>query len=315
MSVKPAPRDDAMRKAQASAATRLRRDRRPEERVGSRPPYAGLATRVVGFAADAAVVNAIALVVAAVIALCVSFLHLPVPTERLLAAIGGVVWIGWGIGYFVAFWSSSGQTIGDRLMGICVRDADDEAAAIGPTRALLRFVGLWLGAIPLFAGYVPILLEERRRAFHDRLAGTVVVYGEGVRDRPSGAHGSSSASEVTVMTVDDQASFRSAARAVVRATRGFYLLAEAASAAEALDTAEQLSPQLVLMDVRMPDIDGVEATRRLLTQRPGTVVVLVSAGALDRLPPDAADCGAADVLAKQDLGPQALAELWRKHGR
>ncbi|MDO8209507.1 response regulator [Conexibacter sp. CPCC 206217] len=119
--------------------------------------------------------------------------------------------------------------------------------------------------------------------------------------------------DVGVMTVDDQAAFRSAARAVVQATRGFRTLAEAASASEALAALERVTPQLVLMDVRMPGGDGVEATRRLLARRPRTVVILVSSGAPDQLPADAETCGAAAVLAKQDLRPSKLMELWRRH--
>jgi DNA-binding NarL/FixJ family response regulator len=126
-------------------------------------------------------------------------------------------------------------------------------------------------------------------------------------------HEAATEHDVGVMTVDDQPAFRSAARAVVRATRGFRTLAEAASAAEALAALERVTPQLVLMDVRMPGADGIEATRRLLARRPQTVVILVSAGAPEQLPADCGTCGAAAVLAKQDLRPAMLAELWRRH--
>lgn len=121
--------------------------------------------------------------------------------------------------------------------------------------------------------------------------------------------------EVGVLTVDDQASFRSAARAVVGATPGFKTLAEASSAAEALAAAEAVAPELVLMDVRMPGSDGVDATRRLLKRRPDAVVILVSACAPEQLPPDCGSCGAAAVLAKQDLRPRTLTELWQRHGQ
>jgi two-component system invasion response regulator UvrY len=127
-----------------------------------------------------------------------------------------------------------------------------------------------------------------------------------VRERPA-------EQDVGVMTVDDQAAFRSAARAVVNATRGFRTLAEAGSAIEALAAVERVAPQLVLMDVRMPGADGVEATRRLLARRPQTVVILVSAAASEQLPADCGTCGAAAVLPKQDLRPAKLAELWRRY--
>lgn len=123
------------------------------------------------------------------------------------------------------------------------------------------------------------------------------------------------ASEIGVLTVDDQASFRSAARAVVHATEGFCAIAEAASGAEALAVAAELEPELVLMDVWMPEVSGIEATRRLLAHQPDAVVFLVSVDAPEQLPPDSRTCGAAAVLRKEDLRPQLLTALWRRHGR
>ena len=63
-------------------------------------------------------------------------------------------------------------------MRICVRDAHEPPRPLRLGRALLRFGALVLGAIPLFAGYLPVLLDARRRAFHDRVATTVVVHAE-----------------------------------------------------------------------------------------------------------------------------------------
>jgi DNA-binding NarL/FixJ family response regulator len=120
--------------------------------------------------------------------------------------------------------------------------------------------------------------------------------------------------EVGVLTVDDQASFRSAVREVVRATRGFHTLGEASSAAEALALLDAIEPQLVLMDVWMPGADGIEATRSLLRRCPEAVVVLVSVDAPEQLPRASRACGAAAVLRKQDLGPRMLTELWRRYG-
>ena len=117
-----------------------------------------------------------------------------------------------------------------------------------------------------------------------------------------------------MLTVDDQASFRSAAREVVRATSGFRALAEAESGAEAVALAAEIEPELVLMDVWMPEENGIDATRRLLARQPGAVVVLVSVDAPEQLPPTSRTCGAAAVVRKQDLGPRLLADLWRRHG-
>ncbi|TME80505.1 MAG: response regulator transcription factor [Chloroflexi bacterium] len=84
-------------------------------------------------------------------------------------------------------------------------------------------------------------------------------------------------STVRVLTVDDHASFRSTARALVAATEGFEVAGEVATGEEAVAAVERLHPDLVLMDVRLPGIDGYEATRQISRIRPEVVVVLVSA--------------------------------------
>jgi DNA-binding NarL/FixJ family response regulator len=123
------------------------------------------------------------------------------------------------------------------------------------------------------------------------------------------------ATAVAVMVVDDQAAFRRAARALIDATPGFAPVAEAASASEALRCADELGPELVLMDVFMPGTDGFEATRRLTKAHPECVVVLVSTDDLADLAPLAASCGAVAILRKDTLKPSLLRDLWTAHGR
>jgi uncharacterized RDD family membrane protein YckC len=137
--------------------------------------YEGLVTRGIAFAIDAAIIDVVAIVVAGGVALALSVLSVPKDSlDTALIAAGGALFLAWSVGYFVTFWSTTGQTPGSRLMRIRVRSADD-GSVLMPRRAALRFVGLVLAAIPLLAGFLPILFDERRRGLHDMLAGTVVV--------------------------------------------------------------------------------------------------------------------------------------------
>ncbi|HET6870993.1 MAG TPA: response regulator transcription factor, partial [Solirubrobacteraceae bacterium] len=99
---------------------------------------------------------------------------------------------------------------------------------------------------------------------------------DGIQTSSKSASGSDLETTVRVMVVDDQASFRRAARAVIDATPGFAPLRDAASGPEALEYADELQPDLVLMDASMPGMDGFEAARRLTAAHPTSVVVLVS---------------------------------------
>jgi DNA-binding NarL/FixJ family response regulator len=121
------------------------------------------------------------------------------------------------------------------------------------------------------------------------------------------------ADAVTVMIVDDQAPFRRAARAVVGATPGFEVVAEAESGEQAVELADTLHPGLVLMDINMPGINGIEATRRITSMHPDIVVLLVSTYNADDLPRDADTCGAAEYVNKEQLGPDVLVDVWSHH--
>jgi two-component system, NarL family, invasion response regulator UvrY len=121
-------------------------------------------------------------------------------------------------------------------------------------------------------------------------------------------------SSVAVLLVDDQAPFRSAARAVLRRTEGFELVGEAASGPEAIELATSLSPGLVLMDINMPEMNGVEATRRILADHPSTVVFLCSTYDAADLPADAPTSGAVAYVHKEHLSPATLRRLWASRG-
>jgi two-component system, NarL family, invasion response regulator UvrY len=119
-------------------------------------------------------------------------------------------------------------------------------------------------------------------------------------------------SAVSVLIVDDQAPFRRAAAAVVRVTGGFEIIGEAGSGEEAVELAGRLAPQLVLMDINMGGISGIEATRRITTTSPDIVVVLLSTYQAADLPADAATSGAVAYMNKEEFGPQVLQDVWSR---
>ena len=118
---------------------------------------------------------------------------------------------------------------------------------------------------------------------------------------------------VRVLTVDDQRPFRVAAAAVLRRMAGFELVGEAASGEEAVAAVAALAPDLVLMDINMRGMSGLEATRAITAAAQPPVVFLCSTYQASDLPPDARDTGAAAYIDKEHLGAELLARLWSEH--
>ncbi|ABW15830.1 MULTISPECIES: response regulator transcription factor [Parafrankia] len=121
----------------------------------------------------------------------------------------------------------------------------------------------------------------------------------------------SSPPAVSVLVVDDQRPFRLAVRAVLRRAAGFVLAGEAETGEDALTAAAELRPDLVLMDVNLPGIDGVVAGARIREDAPDTVVVLCSTYGRTDLPAAVAASGL-DYLCKEDLAPSVLREIWSR---
>lgn len=115
---------------------------------------------------------------------------------------------------------------------------------------------------------------------------------------------------VRVLLVDDQAPFLRAMTAVVRETTGFEVVGEVPSGEDSILAAAELHPDLVLMDVNLPGIDGLEATRRIRAGECPPVVLLLSTYDEDAGARFVAECGAAAYVTKSAFGPDRLREEW-----
>ena len=118
--------------------------------------------------------------------------------------------------------------------------------------------------------------------------------------------------EVRVLIVDDQETYRRAMGAVVDATDGFVVVGSATTGEESLTAAAELRPNLVLMDINLPGIDGIEAAKRLSARPDSPVVVLLSTYDEDQF--ELSDCGATAYVAKAAFGPDRLSEAWAGRG-
>ena len=149
------------------------------ERAIRRPPrapgnaYAGVVSRSVAFAVDLLLIVAIFTVLSGFGALITSLVGTLRPTwlVDVLLGAGGAIVAG---GYLIFFWSGAGRTPGMSLLRVRVRGPSGAPPSVG--RAVVRTFGTWIAIIPLFAGYLPVLFDRRRRGLPDYLAGTEVVY-------------------------------------------------------------------------------------------------------------------------------------------
>lgn len=144
----------------------------------------------------------------------------------------------------------------------------------------------------------------------DRRARTLADDG---RIDDAGALSSSIRPDVRVLVVDDHAPFRLAARSLVDRTAGFTVAGEAVTGEEALAFARTSPVDLVLLDIKLPGIDGLATCRTLGREHPGLAVVLVSTYQPADLPEGALDAGAVAYLRKEDLSPEALRTAWARH--
>jgi len=116
---------------------------------------------------------------------------------------------------------------------------------------------------------------------------------------------------VRVWVVDDQASFRMATAAALAAMEDFVMAGECETGESAIELMRNASAEIVLMDIHMPGMGGIEATRRIRAAHPDLMVLLMSTYDVEDLPAAAADCGAAAYLHKEQLSTDLLTRLWR----
>ena len=116
----------------------------------------------------------------------------------------------------------------------------------------------------------------------------------------------------TVLIVDDHSGFRAAARELL-ARLGFVVVGEAADAGEALRAARRLRPAVVLLDVRLPDQDGFEVSRRLRADGDPASIVLVSTREAADYGRRIRDSGATGFITKASLSGDTLQAILRGH--
>jgi two-component system invasion response regulator UvrY len=126
---------------------------------------------------------------------------------------------------------------------------------------------------------------------------------------PNSAAPDTDVAPIGVLIVDDQPPFRDAARTVVSVLRGWQVVGEVGTGEDAVTATRAAAPGIVLMDINLPGISGIEATRQILAEQPSVRVVLLSTYAADDLPADALACGAAAYVRKEDLSPRVLRQV------
>jgi CheY-like chemotaxis protein len=118
---------------------------------------------------------------------------------------------------------------------------------------------------------------------------------------------------VSVLAVDDHPRFLEAVRAVVEAAPGFSWAGGVSSGEDALAAIDRDEPDMVLVDVNMPGMDGFELADELNRSHPQTLVALISAQHPDELPRSPGGSPTTKVLPKENLRPSWLGEVWQEH--
>jgi uncharacterized RDD family membrane protein YckC len=146
----------------------------PETTVGRQGHYAGAVSRLAAFAVDIGIIWLAFTIGAAAVSLAGQFFTGHPFTFDKHQIAGAVVLVAWGFVYFAYQWSLGGKTVGNALLGVQVVRAD--GAPLPPGKAALRTLVLPLSFLCLGLGLVGIVVQRERRALHDLIAGTAMVY-------------------------------------------------------------------------------------------------------------------------------------------
>jgi len=146
----------------------------PPEAPGPAPgiQYAPHGDRLIAYIIDAIIVTVVTMVVLVIAGFAWAVIGNGAGVTVFVLGLLAVVVVS--LAYFPWFWARGGQTPGMRPFGLrVVRDSD--GGAVGGGQAIVRLIGLWVSAIALYIGYIWIFIDERRRGWHDLIAGTVVI--------------------------------------------------------------------------------------------------------------------------------------------
>lgn len=149
---------------------------------------AGFVSRLAAFVMDIVIVTAGSIVFAALVSLILNFFGFSAQDLRaddttrnvlfvlqfIIVLLSSLVVLLFIPAYFVLFWVLVGATPGKQSLGLKVIRTNSESLGWG--RAIVRFFGYWISAIVLFLGFLWVLGDRRRQAWHDKLADTFVVY-------------------------------------------------------------------------------------------------------------------------------------------
>ena len=146
--------------------------------------HAGFISRAIAFVLDIVVMSVAVVAAVALLQALLGFFTLygligervvqSSPFRDIVVVVTALIGVGVTIGYPVVFWVLLGQTPGKLLMGVRIARTNGQRLTIG--RALLRYLGYWLSAIPLGLGFFWVLVDDQRQGWHDKLADTYVVY-------------------------------------------------------------------------------------------------------------------------------------------